>query len=129
MPGDLSVTFQPPDMEHCRFYEKVVKVKDDVAAILNVFSGAIIVVPGQPAGVCTSAEANRGTPGVSPTAYSLIRSKIAFRKSQGSIHSCRASIRTRNEPQFGSVHAEVRFQSQARPQLLPNLSCWALPSS
>jgi len=24
-------------MEHCRFYEKVVKVKDDVAAILNVF--------------------------------------------------------------------------------------------
>ena len=64
MPGDLSVTFQPPDMEHCRFYEKVVKVKDDVAAILNVFSGAIIVVPGQPAGVCTSAEANRGTPGV-----------------------------------------------------------------
>ena len=28
-------------MEHCRFYEKVVKVKDDVAAILNSFPRAI----------------------------------------------------------------------------------------
>ena len=130
LPTAVQLRSESPVMRHCRFYEKVVKVKDDVAAILNSFSGAIRRCSrSTSAGVCTSAEANRGTPGVSVTAYSLIRSKIAFRKSQGSIHSCRASIRTRNEPQFGSVHAEVRFQSQVRPQLLPNLGCWALPSS
>ena len=95
---------------HYRFYEKVVKVKDDVAAILNSFPRAIIVAPGQPAGVCTSAEANRvgtsslfpyrrryASPRVSVTAYALIRSKISFPEISGSTHSCRASIRTLNE--------------------------------
>jgi hypothetical protein len=43
-----------------RFYEKVVKVKDDVAAILNSFPRAIIFALGRPAGGCTSAEANPG---------------------------------------------------------------------
>ena len=55
-------SFFSPFIGHYRFYEKVVKVKDDVAAILNFFPRAIIVAPGQPAGVCTSAEANPGGP-------------------------------------------------------------------
>src|SRR5262249_2778280 len=43
---------------HGDFYEKVVKVKADVAALLNSFLRAITFAARRPAGGCTSAEAN-----------------------------------------------------------------------
>jgi hypothetical protein len=45
---------------HGDFYEKVVKVKADVAALLNSFLRAITFAACRPAGGCTSAEANPG---------------------------------------------------------------------
>ena len=45
-----------PIIPQYRFYEKVIKVKDDVAAFLNSFPRAIILAPGRPAGGGASAE-------------------------------------------------------------------------
>jgi hypothetical protein len=45
---------------HGDFYAKVVKVKADVAALLNSFPPAITFASGRPAEGCTSAETNPG---------------------------------------------------------------------
>ena len=85
------VNLKLPDVCHYRFYEKVLNVKADVAAILA--AAGYFVLPG----MYTLGSISR-FPRCSGTADVLPVEEQRSGNLPGSTHSCRASIRTLNEP-------------------------------